>query len=306
MKKVLLTGATGFIGRQCVASLLQKEFEIHAVTSRKETPPCGKDVTWHRVNLLVPGAAGHLMNMVRPTHLLHFAWHVVPGKWATSDTWANYYWAQASLELLRTFHETGGHRMVAAGSCTEYDWRFGFCSEERTPKRPATFYGKCKDGFRRLMEGYAGEAGMSVAWGRIFFLYGPHENQARLVSSVCRSLLNGEYARCTHGNQIRDYMYVEDVADAFVALLDSDVKGPINIASGQPVALRELVFRIADRLGKRNLVELGAIPVPEHETDFVVGDTRRLRTQLHWRPKNTLAQGIEKTIDWWADRTKRT
>src|SRR5207245_614301 len=89
----------------------------------------------------------------------------------------------------------------------------------------------CKLALASLLEAYAGQTGLSQAWARIFFLYGPREHPKRLVSSVIRSLLRGERARCSHGQQIRDYLHVEDAAGALVALLESEVTGR---AAGRP------------------------------------------------------------------------
>ncbi len=94
--------------------------------------------------------------------------------------------------------------------------------------------------------------------GESSFLYGPYEYPTRLVPSVIQSLLKDEPAQCTHGNQIRDFLYVADVADAFVAILDSDVNGIINIGSGKPVSVKELVIQIARLLGKEKDIRLGA------------------------------------------------
>lgn len=97
---------------------------------------------------------------------------------------------------------------------------------------------------------------MSAAWGRIFHLFGPHEPPGRLVPAVVMALLKGEPARCTHGRQIRDFLHVEDVAAAFVALLTSDVRGTVNIGSGEPISLRHLVTRLAATVGAPQMVEL--------------------------------------------------
>jgi nucleoside-diphosphate-sugar epimerase len=97
---------------------------------------------------------------------------------------------------------------------------------------------------------------------------------------------------------------VEDVADAFVALLDSQVEGPVNIASGRPVSLREVIFTIADRLGHRELVRLGALPMPANETPLVAADISRLSGELGWKPRHTLDDGLNKTIEWWRSSTK--
>lgn len=279
--------------------LADSGYEVHAVSSKGRVDSLAAVATWHRSDLRDGGQIASLIDAVKPTHLLHFAWHVVPGKWATAAAAENFVWVQAGLELVRRFHEAGGQRIVVAGSCTEYDWNYGYCTEGLTPTNPSTVYGKCKNEFRVLLDAYAAEVKLSSAWGRIFFLFGPHEHPIRLVSSVCQSLLRDEPALCTHGNQIRDFLFVEDVADAFVALLESGVEGEINIASGQPLTLKDLIFNIADRIGRRELVRLGAVPVPSNETGLVVANIDRLQKDLGWRRPHTLDAAIEQTIDWW-------
>jgi nucleoside-diphosphate-sugar epimerase len=153
-----------------------------------------------------------------------------------------------------------------------------------------------------LTSAFTAGTGMTSAWGRVFFLYGPYEHPERLVASVVRSLLAGEPARCSHGNQIRDYLFAQDVADAFVALLDSNLTGPVNIASGQPVALKDIVTRIGSLVGRADLIRLGAIPPAATDTPLVVADVTRLSRELAWRPRFDLDRGLERTIAWWRDQ----
>jgi len=297
VKRILVTGASGCIGRHCLPQLVARSYEVHAVSSRPLVAGPSSSVQWHRADLLKADDVSQLIAKVRPTHMLHLAWYVVPGQWAQARE--NYFWVQASLDLLRQFHAVGGTRVVMAGSCMEYDWRDGYCSEGSTPTNSATFYGACKNAIRLMLEGYSRTSGFSGAWGRIFFLYGPYEHPMRLVASVIRSLLRGEPARCSHGAQRRDYLYVADVAAAFTALVDNELEGPINIASGQATAVKDIVGRIATRLGREDLVRLGAIPTDPDEAPLVVGDVRRLNKELGWRPQYDLDTGLEETIAWW-------
>ena len=200
MKSVLLTGASGFIGSYAIAPLVARGFVVHAVYSRHagEAIP---GVHWHRVNILDSREIIRLMAEIRPTHLLHFAWYTEPGKfWRSTE---NFLWLEASIALMRYFCEHGGKRLVMAGTCAEYDWNYGYCSEAVTPCRPATPYGVTKNALYETLQAYFSEAGISSGWGRIFFLYGPGEHPARLLSSVIASLLRGETARCTHGTRSR-------------------------------------------------------------------------------------------------------
>lgn len=295
MKRVIVTGARGFIGRHTLHSLAAQHYEVHAVdiqTAREEWP----GVIWHGIDLLNPGQVEELCATVQATHLLHFAWYAAPGKYWTAPE--NVRWVQATLELAQAFVRYGGQRLVAAGTCAEYDWSYGLCSEQTTPLAPATLYGTCKHAVRLVLEAFARRVNLSAAWGRIFFLYGPHENPARLVPSVISSLLKRQPARCTHGLQVRDWMYVEDVAAAFVALLNSDVQGPVNVASGKAIRLSELIDQIAVKLAGRELVQLGALPTPD-EPAQIVADVQRLSQEIKWRPQFDLDAGLDRTIEWW-------
>jgi len=295
MKKVLVTGATGFIGRHSLPRLLESGYEVHAVGGQRSPEAPSRDIVWHCANLLEPGEIASLVGKVRPSHLLHFAWYAVPGKYWTAPE--NLAWVRATVNLMQVFSDHGGRRAVMAGSCAEYDWKFDYCSELFTPCRPATLYGACKHGTQVLLDAWSRQAGLSSAWGRIFFLYGPGEYPSRLVPSVINSLLRNEPARCTHGNQVRDFMHVADVAAAFVELLGSDVKGTVNIASGVSAPLKEVIHVIADHLNKRDLVRLGAVPAPAGEPDALIADIGRLRDEVGFRPRYGLKQGIAQTIE---------
>jgi len=298
MKKVLLTGATGFIGRHAISKLLEKDYEVHAVFNSAE-PLTSRNpaLFWHRCNLLSSKEQMLLLSKIKPSHLLHFAWYTTPGKyWMSLE---NLRWVQSSLALLMNFAAVNGRRAVLAGTCAEYDWSYGYCSEKVTPLNPSTLYGACKCSLQQMLSFALKPLELSCAWGRIFFVYGPHEHPDRLVPTVITSLLKGKVAKCSHGKQIRDFLFVEDAASAFVALLESSVEGPVNIASGEPVAVRSIVEKIAGYLNHPELIDFGAVPVPAGDPAFLAADVSRLRQELHWSPTYTMESGLKQTIDWW-------
>jgi nucleoside-diphosphate-sugar epimerase len=299
MKRILVTGATGFIGRHALPALIKRGFEVHAVSHLAAAQP-EDGVRWHQADLLDPVEVRRLVGEAGASHLLHFAWYAVPKDYRTSSE--NLRWVQATIELVRAFHEYGGERAVLAGTCFEYDARYGFCSEALTALRPSTFYGVCKSSLQQMMTAYSEQSGLSIAWGRIFFLYGPFEPPGRLVSSVVAGLLRHELVNCSHGNQLRDFMHVADVADAMTALADSTVTGPVNIGSGKPVPLRDIIFGLADRVGARELINLGAIGVPADDPPMISADVRRLRVEVGWQPSTSLAAGLADTVCWWSSR----
>lgn len=299
MKRALVTGASGFIGSHCLVPLVDRGYEVHAVWSRGE-PLEVEGVVWHRADLLDESQLSILVSTVKPTHLLHLAWFVAHGKYLAAVE--NFHWTQTSLSLFRHFGAHGGQRAVTAGSSYEYDWSYGYCSEPLTPLARDTVYGACKSALHELVEAYAGATGFSSAWARIFFLYGPREHPDRLVSSVIRHLLVEEPAKCSHGEQIRDYLHVQDVGDALVSLLDSEVSGSVNIGSGKPILLKEIVATIGHKLGRPDLIQLGGIPQRVYDPPLVVADVTRLKSELGWKPAYDLHTGLDHTIRWWSHR----
>ncbi|MDH3255300.1 MAG: NAD(P)-dependent oxidoreductase [Acidobacteriota bacterium] len=293
--RLLLTGAGGFLGRNCLDALGDSGWEVHAADReiRRDTPP---SVHWHEVDLLDDQAVRDLMTRIEPSHLLHLAW---TGARPVYRSCENFQWVGASLALFRHFAACGGGRIVALGSSAEYEEGPYDCREDVTPLTSATPYGVCKSSLFRLFEAWRREAGVSGAWARPFFLYGPYEHESRLVASVIVSLLRREPARCTHGRQVRDYLHSRDAAAALLHLLASDFDGAVNIGSGKPVAVADLVRLIARQMGKEDLVELGAIPAPDDEAPRVVADVRRLVETVGWQPRFNVEEGLAQTIEWW-------
>jgi nucleoside-diphosphate-sugar epimerase len=302
MKRVLVTGALGFIGQRTLPLLSARGFEVHAVTSR-QTLPVDRNETWHRANLLDARQIDSLITTVAPTHLLHLAWIATPGIYEHSAE--NLLWLEASTHLIHAFSMGGGQRLVAAGSCAEYDWRYGFCNETLTPTAPQSLYGVCKLALEMILRALAKESKLSVAWGRIFFPYGPHEHPKRLVASVIRSLLMGKPAECTDGRQVRDFVFVDDVANAFATLLDSELYGTVNIASGRGITVREVVSKIGDILERCELVRFGGLESTTAEAPLIVGDIRRIGERFNWSPKYDLDQGLRVSVEWWRKQPHR-
>ena len=300
MKTVLLTGATGYIGQFTIRALLERQFIIHAVTSKSIKSKSSENIIWHQTNLLDFAEKDDLIKNIRPTHLLHFAWYVEHGKfWNAIE---NIDWLQGSLNLARQFVKNGGKRLVISGTCAEYDWtKKSPFSESETPLSPQTLYGAAKTSLALTLEKFAQANNFSFASGKIFFPFGANESPNRLIPSVIRALLKNELAETSHGNQIRDFLYVEDIAEAFVKLLESDVRGAVNIASGSGIKLKEIIKMIGEIIGKPELLRIGAIPASADEPLEIIADITRLSEEVKFRKKYDLRKSLEESVKFWKE-----
>lgn len=297
IKKVIITGGSGFIGRHCLPLLIDYDYQVHAIARKPLLEIAHPNLFWHSVNLFDSDLVGNLITQIKPSHLLHLAWYAVPGSYITALE--NFRWVQASLELLQMFTDGGGERVLMTGTCAEYDWQYGYCDEELTPIAPSNPYSVCKYSLSQMLSSFSSITGISSAWGRVFWLYGQYEYPNRLVSSVIRSLLADRVAECSSGYQIRDYLYVNDVANALVTILESELNGAVNIGSGTPISIRQLVEQIATYLDRPNLVRFGMIPLQTQAANLVVANCNRLQIGLNWEPKFSLIKGIENTVNFW-------
>ncbi len=293
MKKVIVTGATGFVGKHSLEPLLKKGYEVHAISTQKIS---SKEIIWHQLDLFDREKTAALCATIRATHLLHFAWTTTPGLFWSSPE--NIEWVEASLYLARQFVTHGGKRLVAAGTCAEYDWSYP-CCEATNPFTPNTLYGTAKHSLYLLLKAFAKETKIDFAWGHLFFLYGPGEHPNRFLPSIIQGLLDKKEIPCSHGEQLRDFLHTEDAARAFVTLLDSTFQGNINIASGQKISLKQIATYLATLLGGSDRLQFGTLPTPSHEPPEIIANVKKLSDALNWTPRYSLEDGLKKVIATW-------
>lgn len=298
-RRVLLTGATGVIGSQMARLLIAEGHDVFAVIR----PQADR---WRLAGVdgqlrTIPGdlddvaaLRGHLRG-IAPDICLHLAWR---GWMGVADTGQNLASLRFSLELLRLMPELSCGRFLAVGTCFEYDLSGDTLTEE-APLRPRELYGTCKKALYDVAQHFSALTGVSVATPRVFYSYGPFEDTRKLVPSIVLSLLRGEVARVTPGEQVRDYLHVGDIASAIWRVATSDVTGAVNIASARPVTVADIATRIGRLLGRTELVHLGALPYRPGEPMRITADATLLRERLGWSPRFDLDAGLADTVRWW-------
>lgn len=297
--RVFLTGASGFVGSHVLRALLDARHEVLALVVPDDSLWRVRDLSGRFS--VVSGTLGDIAALrgslaaSRPEACIHLAWYAEPGKYLHDPQ--NISSLVGSLELMQELVRVGCKQIVGAGTCAEYDTEFGYLHED-TPTRPATLYAAAKLASCLLGQRIAAQAKIKFAWGRIFYPYGPQEDERRLVPAVIHALQQGHLFPATSGEQVRDYIHVEDVAAGFCVLVEKQADGIFNISSGVPVTIRHLLETIGNFMGRAELVQFGAEPSRSWEPPFICGDNRRLKA-LGWQPRYAFDQGLLQTIQWW-------
>lgn len=294
MEKVLITGATGFIGGNVALGLVQKGYKVFAPSNSLSLPKI-EGLIQIKLDLFDTVAVEKFLAENKFENLIHLAWYT-GAKCHSSDV--NMDWTELSIKLLKSFKENGGKKALFAGSMSEYDFSYGYLKEDLTPLTNPSLYGKCKASLYEIASAYAKQSDLDFKWARIFNVYGPYEKKSRLMPSVICSILNNEDVKVSPCTKTQDYLHVFDTASGIVELFESSVQGAVNISSGTPIKLKVIVEKIAEIMEYKGKILYGAIPT-NFEDNFVVGCNEKLINEVGWEQKLSLEDGLKQTIDWW-------
>ena len=296
MARLLITGASGFIGRALIESLVERGGnELHAVSWGTPKVPLSDRVSWHKCSLLDPGSVDALLAMLKPEVLIQLAWCADHATYWKDP--ANFDWLSANLNIARAFVRQRGRRAVFAGTSAEYDWSGELPLKEfETPLKPQMLYGSCKLAAYLALKSFFEHDGASWAWARFFNPFGPYEDRRRLIPKVCLKLLAGEELDFDAARSQRDFLSVDEVGSALAALALSEVQGPVNVGSGELTRVRDVVAILARFTGKDGLVNFSERSDAEYN---IVADVTRLRDEVGWSSLWSLEGRLQQTFQWW-------
>lgn len=270
--KVLVTGATGFIGRHVIPLLLEQGYKVTAV-ARDEMRARG--FAWfNRVRFIacdVHQLPGDLLKLFRKQDaVVHLAWPGLPNykeQFHFEET------LPAEYDFLKSLVEGGMRHLLVTGTCFEYGLLSG-CLSEDLPTQPANPYALAKDTLRKYMEALQQEHPFTFQWARLFYMYGEGQNPDSLLAQLDCAIDNGEPAfNMSGGEQLRDYLSVEEVARRLILLLMyPKCDGVINVCSGKPMSVRCLVDQHLVKRAAEIRLNIGHYSYPDYEPMEFWGD----------------------------------
>lgn len=295
MQRLIITGASGFIGHHCLDLLCQNnEYEVFAISRSKEKD--SGNVKWINADLFNHDEINYIMKDIKGDKLLHLAWITTPGVFYEAEE--NSAWVESSLNLTQAFLVNGGKKVVVAGSCAEYDWNTNKLLQEEENSRPTSFYGRSKGLLYSEMQKLCHQTNTDLSWGRVFNVFGPKEHPDKIIPLIIRAALNNRKIQCLAKDDIRDFIYVKDVANILVTFLEKNITGIVNIATGIGTSISEIAKLIELKLSVSNICDF-----KQNVSKFptVVGSTIKLK-DLKYKFLFDLDRSIEETIKWWQDK----
>lgn len=292
--RILVTGATGFIGSAFAKLALSHGHEIGGMMLPTETPPAHVPVSDKLV--WIQGTLADLpwreIERFQPDTCVHFAWIATPGVYLESPE--NEKHLEWSLGLARRLKAIGLRQFVGVGTCIEYQITNALLNEETTPVDPTTLYSRCKNALRETLAAESRQDGTQFCWGRVFYPYGVGEHPARLCSSLIQKFRRGEKLVLKTPDSTKDYIYIDDLAAAILLTVEKRVQGTINWGTGVGISVRQIANTAATMLGRPELVA----EVATAEIDplgYVVADATRLKS-LGWRQRFSVEQGLQQLM----------
>lgn len=256
---VLLTGATGFVGTQVLCALAAQDVRVRLVlrgmvaAEWADSPAIESIVT--TPDLFAQSSDWWAEVCAGVDTVVHVAWYAEPGVYLQSPK--NLDCLAGTLALAQGAARARVRRFCGVGTCFEYELSAGVLSVD-TPLRPTTPYAGAKAAAFQALSTWLPAQQVEFVWCRPFYLFGEGEDARRLVPYLRKTLAAGEAALLTSGRQIRDFLDVREAGHRVAQAALGGVQGPVNIASGTPVTVRQLAEQIADEYGRRDLLRFGA------------------------------------------------
>ena len=303
MKRVILTGGTGFVGANLARRLLREGHELHLLVRPNYQPwrieQIRSDVRLHELHLHDSEAVSRVVSQIRPDWVFHLAAH---GAYSWQTDWEQMVRTniQGTMSLVSACLKTGFEAFVNTGSSSEYGFK-DHAPAESEPVEPNSHYAVTKVAATLLCRQTAQSQRVHLPTLRLYSVFGPYEDPGRLLPNLILHGLKGELPPLVDPDVARDFVYVDDVVEAY--LLAANVRtpewGPIyNIGTAVQTTLREVVTVAREAMNISAEPVWSSMPNRQWDANVWVSDNRKIRAQLNWQPQHTFAEGFRLMLDW--------
>ena len=305
MKRVFVTGGTGFIGRELTRLLVAEGIKVGLLVRDTEKAQRAIDmfaqVEFFVGDLFDTVSVDRAINDFRPDTLIHLGWAGVSGK--DRDNAIQLVNQASTIQLIKTAIECGVKTIVGLGSQAEYGLKEGII-DEREVCNPVSLYGACKLSSGVIAEQLCRVGQVRFAWIRLFSCYGPADTPTFMIPTVIEKLLRNESPSLTEAKQIWDYLYVTDAASAIALIANSTLaKGIFNLGSGVGMPVREVVEQLRDLIDRNLPLGFGQVAYGPQSVMHLQADISKLES-IGWKPKTLLENGLTMTVNWHRNRSK--
>ncbi len=279
--KVLITGATGFVGQHVINELLKYDHQIIVAVRNKDLitllPEAIKIIELDLDNL--ESNKNYFSHLGKPDLLIHLAWQGLPNYKEKFHLEKN---LPSHSAFLKNILVNGLQNLVVTGTCFEYGMNEGRLSEEME-SNPQNPYAIAKDKLRKFLEELQKHNSFNLKWIRLFYMYGKGQNPNSLLSQLEKAIQNGDTVfNMSGGEQLRDYLPIEKVAENIVSIAyQNKTNGIINCCSGVPIKIKTFVESYLKKNNKKIKLNLGYYPYPDYEAMAFWGDDKKLKTVLN-------------------------
>ncbi len=303
IKKAVVTGATGMIGSELIRQLVSDGIQVYAVL-RPNSKKMDNLIKSDLVEIIECDVHDlqQLPTMVENADVFyHFAWDGCFGE-SRNDLFLQEQNVTSAMTAVKVAYKLGCKKFIGAGSQAEFGPVEGKLNDN-IPKNPVTGYGIAKHGAQLMTKALCKQLGIEQCWGRILSCYGPGDNDYTMVMSAIIAMLKGKHISFTSGEQIWDYVYVEDCAKAFICIGKDGIDGKAySIGSGKTQMLKEYIYQIRDAIDKTIQVGIGERDYYPNQVMHLEADITELTSDTGYKPEVDFEAGIRKTIEWKMNR----
>jgi nucleoside-diphosphate-sugar epimerase len=306
MKRTIITGATGFVGANLARRLVNEGHEVHLLVRPRYSSwrirGIEKDTELHEIELTNSDSLDRLISTIRPDRIFHLAAH---GAYSSQRDVHHMVATNivGTINLVQSCLNVGFEAFVNTGTSSEYGFK-SFAPSEDEQLEPNSYYAVTKASATLFCRHVAQKHKVNLPTLRLYSVYGPYEEPARLMPTLILRGLEGSWPLLVNPDTAHDFVYVDDVCDAYMLAAAQPVNeyGAIyNVGTGRQTAMREVVEVVRRLMSIKAEPQWNTMPNREWDTNSWAANNETIQKELGWHPRYTFEQGFMSMLDWFRE-----